>query len=123
MLKMLDLPKSFWAEAVNTAVYLTNSSPSIPLGLDNPEREWKGCYPTYSHLRVFGCKAYMHVPKNHRSKIDSMTSPCAFVGYGDERYGFMLYDPEKKKVVRSKDVVFFKHEIGAKLLTARYHTN
>ena len=123
MLKMSDLPKSFWAEAVKTAVYLINRSPSIPLGLDIPERAWKGCDPTYSHLRVFGCKAYMHVPKDQRSKLDSKTTPCVFVGYGDEEYGYRLYDPEKKKVVRSRDVVFFEHEKGAELLSARYRTN
>ncbi|CAH9088439.1 unnamed protein product [Cuscuta epithymum] len=122
MLKMSDLPKSFWAEAVNTAVYLINRSPSIPLGLDIPERAWKGCDPTYSHPRVFGCKAYMHVPKDQRLKLDSKTTPCVFVGYGDEEYGFRLYDPEKQKVVRSRDVVFFEHEKGAELLGVRYHT-
>lgn len=122
MLKMSDLPKTFWAEAVQTAVYLINRSPSIPLGLDIPEGAWKGCDPKYSHLRVFGCKAYMHVPKEQRSKLDSKTTPCVFVGYGDEEYGFRLYDPEKKKVVRSRDVVFFEHEIGAELLSTRYST-
>ncbi|MCQ7416422.1 hypothetical protein NP118_23750, partial [Salmonella enterica] len=91
-----------------------------PLGLDIPERAWKGRDPTYSHLRVFGSKAYMHVPKEQRSKLDSKTNPCVFVGYGDEEYGYRLYDPEKKKVVRSRDVVFFEHEKGADLLSTRY---
>lgn len=121
MLKMSDLPKSFWAKAVKTAVYLINRSPSIPLGLDIPERTWKECDPTYSHLRVFGCKTYMDVPKEQRLKHDSNTTLCVFVGYGDEEYGFRLYDPEKQKVVRSKDVVFFEHEMGAELLRASQH--
>ncbi|CAN0905823.1 Retrovirus-related Pol polyprotein from transposon TNT 1-94, partial [Linum grandiflorum] len=120
MLRMSDLPKTFWAEAVQCAVYLINRSPSIPLGLDIPYRAWKGRDPTYSHLRVFGSKAYMHVPKEQRSKLDSKTVPCIFVGYADEEYGFRLYDPEKKKVVRSRDVVFFEHEKGADLLSMRY---
>lgn len=59
-------------------------------------------------MRVIGCKAYMHMPKEQRSKLDSKTHPCVVVGYGDEEYGFRLYDPKKKKVVRSRDVVFFK---------------
>ncbi|XP_038885748.1 coiled-coil domain-containing protein 1-like [Benincasa hispida] len=42
------------------------------------------------------------------------------VGYEDEKYGYNLYDPKKKKVVRSRDVVFFKHEKGADLLSAGY---
>ena len=67
----------------------------------------------------------MHVPKEQRSKLDSKTTPCVFVGYGDEEYGFRIYDPEKKKVVRSRDVVyvvFFEHEKGAELLSTRYST-
>lgn len=61
----------------------------------------------------------MHVPKEQRSKLDSKTNPCVFVGYGDEEYGFRLYDPEKK-VVRSRDVIFFQQEKGADLLSKRY---
>lgn len=62
----------------------------------------------------------MHVPKEQRPKLDSKTHPCVFVGYDDEEYGFRLYEPEKKKVVRSSDVVFFEHEMGAELLSTRY---
>ena len=36
MLKLAKLPKSFWGEAVKTAVYLINRSPSIPLDFDIP---------------------------------------------------------------------------------------
>lgn len=107
MLKMSTLPKTFWGEAVNCVVYLINRAPSVPLDFDIPERAWRGSDPTYSHLKIFGCKAYMHVPNEQRSKLDSKTTPCVFVGYGDEEYGFRLYDPEKKKTIRSRDVIFF----------------
>ena len=40
MLRIANLPKSFWGEAVVTAYYLINSSPSIPLDFDIPERVW-----------------------------------------------------------------------------------
>ena len=36
MLKLAKLPKSFWSEDVNTAVYLINISPSFPLEFDIP---------------------------------------------------------------------------------------
>ena len=38
ILKLAKLPKSFWGEAVNTAVYLINRSPLVPLDFDIPQR-------------------------------------------------------------------------------------
>lgn len=38
MLRMANLPKIFWGEAVNVDVYLINKSPLVPLGFDIPER-------------------------------------------------------------------------------------
>ena len=42
MLRMANLLKSFWGEAVVTACYLINRSPSVPLDFDIPERVWIG---------------------------------------------------------------------------------
>ena len=36
MLKLAKIPKSFWGEVVNTAVYLINRSPLVPLAFDIP---------------------------------------------------------------------------------------
>ena len=113
---MSNFPKPFWVEAVNTAVYVINQAPSIPLGFEIREKMWKGNDPSYSHLRVFGCKAFMHVPKEQRLKLDSKSTPSIFVGYGDKEYGYRLFDPEKGKVVRSRDVVFYEHKMGADIL-------
>ena len=40
MLRMANLPKSLWGEAVVPACYLINRFPSVPLGFDIPERVW-----------------------------------------------------------------------------------
>ena len=110
MLRMANLPKSFWGEAVVTACYLINRSPSVPLDFDIPERVWTGKDVSYSHLKVFGCKAFVHVPKEQRSKLDSKSTPCIFVGYGDAEFGYKLWDPKEKKMIRSRDVVFHENE-------------
>jgi hypothetical protein len=75
MLKMAKLPKQFWGEAVRTTCYLINKSPSVPLKFEIPKRVWSKKNVSYSHLRVFGCKTYMHIPKEHRSKLDDKTTP------------------------------------------------
>uniref|UniRef100_A0A2N9FX16 Integrase catalytic domain-containing protein n=1 Tax=Fagus sylvatica TaxID=28930 RepID=A0A2N9FX16_FAGSY len=51
MLRMAKLPKSFWAEDVQTACYLINRSPSVPLDFDIPERVWTGEDASYAHLK------------------------------------------------------------------------
>ena len=48
----------------------------------------------------------MHGSKEQRSKLDDKTVLHLFVVYGDEVFGFKWWDPTKKKLVRSKDVVF-----------------
>ena len=93
-----------------TACYLINRSPSVPLGFDILERVWTGKDVSYSHLKVFGCKAFIHVPKEQRSKLDSKSTPCIFVGYGDAKFGYKLWDPKEKKMIRSRDVVFHENE-------------
>jgi transposase InsO family protein len=110
MLKMAGLHKSFWGEATLTACYLINRSPSVPLDFDIPERVWSGRDVSYSHLKVFGCKAFAHVPKENRLKLDDKTLPCIFLGYGNEEFGFRLWDPIKRKIVRSRDVVFYEDQ-------------
>ncbi|CAL5331695.1 unnamed protein product [Camellia sinensis] len=106
MLKMTKLPKPFWEEAVLVACYLINRSPSVPLNFQIPEEVWSGREISYSHLRVFGCKAFAHVSKEHRQKLDDKATPCIFIGYGDEEFGYRFWDLKNKKVIRSRDAVF-----------------
>ncbi|GMI93102.1 hypothetical protein HRI_002979500 [Hibiscus trionum] len=60
LLSDAKLPRSFWAEALNTVTHVINLSPSVPLRGDVPDRVWFGKYVSYDHLRVFGCKAFVH---------------------------------------------------------------
>jgi hypothetical protein len=52
MLCGIRLGHEFWAEAVGTTCYLVNQSPSR------------------IHIGVFSCDAYVHIPKENRSKLD-----------------------------------------------------
>ena len=111
MLSHSKLPKSFWGEAMRTAVDLINLSPSTPLGGDVPDRVWSGKDVSYKHLRVFGCRAFVHIPKDERSKLDDKTKPCIFLGYAHEEFGYRLWDPVSRKVIRSRDVVFLEDQV------------
>uniref|UniRef100_A0A2N9H483 Integrase catalytic domain-containing protein n=1 Tax=Fagus sylvatica TaxID=28930 RepID=A0A2N9H483_FAGSY len=45
-----------------------------------------------------------------RLKLDDKATPCIFVGYGDAEFGYKLWDPKKKKMIKSRDVVFHRNE-------------
>lgn len=113
MLFEAELPKIYWAEAVATAVYLTNRSPNSSIGNKMPEELWSGSTPSLTHLKTFGCRAYAHVPKELRQKLDPKGEELLFVGYCEDSKGYRLMDPETKKVTRSCDVIFLEnHKYG-----------
>ena len=60
------LPKTLWADVVSTVAYLINRGPSVPLGFKIPDEVWTRNELKYSHLRTFGCTAYVHVDPEKR---------------------------------------------------------
>ena len=73
LLSQSGLSKSFWGEALSMVAYVLNRSPCVPLQHEVPEKVWSGKDISYNRLRVFGCKAFVHIPKNKRSKLDEKT--------------------------------------------------
>ena len=70
MISDAKLPQKFWAEALSTAVYLRNRSPTKAVTGMTPYEAWSGEKPGVGHLRAFGCAAYAHVPKDERKKLE-----------------------------------------------------
>jgi hypothetical protein len=58
LLKQRGMPAVFWGEAVVTAVYILNRSPTKALNGMTPYEAWNGRKLAVSHLRVFGCLAF-----------------------------------------------------------------
>jgi hypothetical protein len=81
MLNDKNLPNYFWAEAVATVVYIMNRTPTAAVHGMTPEEKFTGKKPNVSHLRVFGCIAYVHDPDEKRSKLDPKAEKCIFIGY------------------------------------------
>ncbi|KAF2294474.1 hypothetical protein GH714_011725 [Hevea brasiliensis] len=75
-----------------------------------PEKVWSRKNVSYGHLWVFGFKAFVHVPKDERSKLDVKTRQCAFIGYGQHQFGNRFYDSIQKKLVRSCDARFVENQ-------------
>ena len=110
MLHHAKMPLKFWAEALNTAVYLRNRSPTTALDGITPYECFHGEKPDVSNLRVFGCKAFVHVPKEKRSKLEGKSVNCIFVGYPSTSKGFKFYDVENDKMFVSRDAKFLEND-------------
>ena len=98
MLCHANLPHNFWAEALSTATYLRNRSPTKAETEMTPYEAWTGEKPRVDHLRIFGCQAFVHIPKDERKKLDSKSRKCILMGYGTTTKGYRLYDPLKVAV-------------------------
>jgi hypothetical protein len=61
MMKGKNISNTFWAEAINTAVYLKNKSPTRCLDNITPFEALYGSKPAVHNLKVFGCKAFAHI--------------------------------------------------------------
>jgi hypothetical protein len=106
MLNGAELGQEFWVEVVGTTCYVVNRSPSSALHNKTPHKVWSRKKPSLQNLIVFGCDAYVHVPKENISKIDKKAEKCIFIGYKDGVKGYNLWNLETKKIVYNRDVVF-----------------
>ncbi|KAA0041382.1 Retrovirus-related Pol polyprotein from transposon TNT 1-94 [Cucumis melo var. makuwa] len=100
MLHEKSLPKKFWAEAANTAIFLQNRLPTKALKEKTPFEAWYGYKPSLKFLKVFGCLCFTHVPQSKRDKLDRRASPGMFTSR----------KMKSGKIVVSRDVHFEEDE-------------
>jgi hypothetical protein len=67
---------------------------------------WYGNNPLVSHIKLFGYDAFVHVPKEKRSKLDKKEVKCIFIGYKEGMKGYKLWDISSRKTMYSRYVVF-----------------
>ncbi|GJY23180.1 retrovirus-related pol polyprotein from transposon TNT 1-94 [Tanacetum coccineum] len=111
ILATTSLGKSFRVEAVNTACYVINHSPSTAVELKTPMEMWTGKPLNYSYLHIFGSPVYVMYNSQETTKLDPKSKKCLFLGYADGVKGYRLWDPTAHKVVVSRDVVFMEDKI------------
>lgn len=80
MLMTKKMPKEFWEEAVDCAVYLSNRCPTRSQLDKTLQDAWSGRKPSASHLRVFGSIGYVHVPDQERSKLEDKSKSTSSLG-------------------------------------------
>jgi hypothetical protein len=75
------LPQSWWEFCVEHAVHLHNLTPISRLDWRTPHEEIKGVKPDVSTLKVFGCGAYVYLPKEKRkNKLAPRSELMTYIG-------------------------------------------
>jgi hypothetical protein len=80
-----------WEEASSTVVYVQNRIPHKILGNKTPKEVFTGKKPEISHLRIFGCLVFIHVPKEKRTKLEPSRKKGTFVGYNENSKAYKIY--------------------------------
>ena len=73
-------PKNVWAEAIVAACYIKNRFTSSRNS--TPHELWSGTKPDTSGLRMKGCIAFAHVPKEKRKPLEDRSEDYIVIGYG-----------------------------------------
>jgi hypothetical protein len=100
------LPLQFWVDVVDIIVYLINRGPSSSLDGGIPKEAWIGKKINYSFLKTFNCESFVHIDKENRIKLEAKSKKCTFIGYSVNDFGYLLWDYENHKNIRSIDVIF-----------------
>src|SRR4051812_522527 len=116
MMSHTDLPVSLWGYALETAAYVLNRAPSKSVK-KTPFEEWHGTKTKLSHLKIWGCEAY--VRKLQPDKLESKADKCIFVGYPEETCGYNFYNQSESKTFVAKTRHFLEKEFLSKELSGR----
>jgi len=108
MLVEAKLPDAYWWDALRYATLLHNVSPTHSLSNSTPKESWSGNKPDISRLRVFGCRAFVHIPDKLRSKLSAKSLVCTFIGYAQQRKAYHLVHRPSKRFIDSRDIIFDK---------------
>jgi hypothetical protein len=108
MIRAQGLNLEFWAEAMNTTVYIKNRCPTKALESKTPQEAWTGKKPDVSHLRIFSCKAFAHISDEMKRKLESKSMPCVFLRYCEGTKAYRLMCVETKRIIKNRDFVFLE---------------
>ena len=95
------------------AVYILTRSPTKALTGKTLFETWYGHLPNLSHLRRFGCDAYIHVPNAQRTKLKPKARLCMFLGYvPNTTKQWQLWDGCHQRIVIGTNVRFDENGFG-----------
>ena len=88
------------------AVFVQNMLSHTAHGFKTPKEMFTGKKHEVSHLKIFGCPIYVHIPKEKRTKLDPFGKKGIFVGYCEVSKAFRIYILGFHHMEISRDVTF-----------------
>jgi hypothetical protein len=98
-------PRSFWADAIITACYISNRIFLRSILHLTPFELRFGRKPSVSHLKPFGCKCFVLKPRNI-DNFESRSFDGILLLYTPHGRSYQVYNLETNTVVESCDVTF-----------------
>lgn len=114
----MKVPRQFWGEAVRTAAYVMNQTPSRVIDFQTPLQYLQKLVevPMGPNLepKIFGCTAYVF---QNIGKLEPRAIRCMFIRYAQFKKGYRCYDPTTRKIHVTRDVKFhettpFNHDVS-----------
>jgi len=100
------LPKQYWSYVICHAVFLINCIPSATMQFQVPYELLYKRETDLSVLKVFGCLCFVSTLTNNRSKFDSRSKKCIFLGFKVRIKGYIVLDVKTREIFISRNVVF-----------------
>jgi transposase InsO family protein len=112
LLHQSGAPLTLWGEAMMTVIYIRNLvgvrketglTPDMMFDRNSAKTDVSG-------LREWGCDVWVLVPDEqqpHRQKLDAKSFICLFLGYGEDGYGYRVYDVATRRVIHTRHIVKF----------------
>src|SRR3954470_2294375 len=102
MLSESGLSKSFWGDCLASLVHVWNRCPTEAVQDATPYELWYKRKPDVSHIRVWGCTAYVHIQRDKRTPLGPHMEKCIFLGYPDGYKGWKFFNPLTRRTVISE---------------------
>ena len=107
LLLSTSVSKYYWAEAMLTAVLLSNiTTSSVTANMSTYSHLHRHSFD-YSLPHTFGCFCFFLLPSYEQDKLSPKTKKCIFLGYSFTYKGYQCYDPTTIRLRIARHLSFF----------------
>ncbi|GBO24667.1 hypothetical protein AVEN_264110-1, partial [Araneus ventricosus] len=103
LLKSSGVAQKVWGKALVCITYTWNRVCHKD-GNKTPFEKYSGKKSSVSHLKLFGCLAYVDVPKQIRKKLDMRSKLGIVMGYALHTNGYRIWLKDENKLIETINV-------------------